>query len=133
MAKLTRTEIVNSIETEFEFLRETTKLRIVNDYNDANHYELFRENTQDNLVEFFNNSLSEYFEYLEHSSDTYNQSDRYFRLNGQGWLSSFDDIEDEVDSKELADFIYDNWDEYEAEFDDTVDLIEENEEEEEEE
>jgi hypothetical protein len=42
MAKLSREEIVNSIETEFEFLRETTKLRIVNDYNEANHYELFR-------------------------------------------------------------------------------------------
>lgn len=128
---LTREEILDLIEDEFGGLSENKKLSIANDYNDANHYELYYRNNEDNLTEFCGDSLTKYFEYLKHS-DEYNKDDRYFRLSGYGWWHSFDDIEDEVDSRLLAEYVYDNWNTYEADFDMTANEIEISEEDEEE-
>lgn len=127
---LTREEILDLIEDEFGGLSENKKLSIANDYNDANHFEMFYRNNEDNLSEFCGDSLTKYFEYLNHS-DEYDKDDRYFRINGYGWWHSFDDIEDEVDSRSLAEYVYDNWNTYEVDFDMTANEIEISEEDEE--
>ena len=128
----TREDIIDSIENEFGYLSEHIKLSIANDYNDANHYERFYENIDEELVDYCNDSLEKYFALMSSSKDTYTESDRYFYTNGQGFLTSFDDIEDELDMHIVAEFIYDHWDDYESHFDDTSLLIEENEDEEDE-
>lgn len=112
---LTREEILDLIEDEFGGLSENQKLSIANDYNEANSYELFYKNNEDNLTSFCGDSLTKYFEYLRHS-DEYNKNDEYFRISGYGWWHSFDSIEDELDSRALAEYVYDHWNNYESDF-----------------
>ena len=130
---LTREEILDLIEDEFGGLSEYKKLSIANYYNDANHYERFYENIDEELVNFFDNDLEKYFVEMYNSENTYNKEDSYFRVNGNGHLTSFDDIEDEVDSRALAEYIYDHWDDFESDFDMTANEIEISEDEEEDE
>lgn len=130
---LSKDEILDLIEDEFGGLVEHKKLKIANDFNDANSYERFYENIDKELVDFFDNDLEHYFVTLYNSKDTYNKRDNYFRVNGNGYLTSFDDIEDELDTRALAEFIYDNWDDYEYTFDMTANEIQISEEEDEEE
>lgn len=112
---LSREEILDLIEDEFSGLSDRDKLRIANDYNEANSYEEFYINNEDNLIEFCKDSLTTYFEYLRHS-DEYSKSDEYFRISGYGWWHSFDSIEDELDSRALAEYVYDHWNNYESDF-----------------
>ena len=129
---LSRDEILNLIEEEFGGLSDRVKLEVANDYNEANNYPQFYENSASNLIDFCNDSLTTYFEYLRHS-ENYNKGDEYFTIDGYNWWRSFDDVEDEVDTRALAEFVYDHWSRYDNIFEMTDYEISHNEEEDEEE
>lgn len=129
---LTRDEIISLIEDEIGYLPRKTLVRIANDYNEANSYPHWYENTQENLINILGNDLSKYFEYLRYSDETYSRTEDYFYINGNGWFTSFDYPEDEIDTKALAEFVYEHFDDYDSEFESTATEIEEAEEENEE-
>ncbi len=119
---LSRDEILDLIEDEFGGLDESTKLSVANDFNDANNYERFYPNTWDSIIDFCNDSITTYLEWKRHS-DEYDPDDDYFRISGYGWWHSFDSIEDEVDARALAEYVYDHWDDYDTTFDMTANEI----------
>ncbi len=125
---LTREGIISLIEDEIGYLPRKTLVRIANDYNEANSYPHWYENTQENLINILDNDLAKYFEYLRHSNETYSRKEDYFYINGNGWFTSFDYPEEEVDTKALAEFVYEHFDDYDSEFESTTNEIEEYEE-----
>lgn len=130
MAK-TREESIDLIEEGLDAIDEKDLLTIANDYNEANSYPHYYRNNEDTLTELLNDSLTNYFEYMRHSEETYDKDDDYVYINGNGWLTSFDWLYDELDTRAVAEFVYEHFDDYDSMFKYIVDLDEEDEEEEE--
>ena len=115
---------VELIKEYLETMDEREILSIYNDYASDNHWDLAYMNTNEDLVEYFNNDLSRY---LEEVQDV-NKDATYFTTNGYGHIKFFDYIEEEIDLEELAQYVEEHWYNYEA-----IILIDFEEEEEEEE
>ena len=120
---LTETEIKEFIKSDLTHMSDKDLISIINDYNDANKYEYFYFNTESNLEEICNNELYVYFEHLRYS-DHYDQDEKFVRINGNGWLHSFDELEDEVDMDALVNFVFDHFDDYDSYLDETTNEIE---------
>jgi len=132
---MNKEEILTSIQDEFDYLSDHDKLNVINDYMGKNYYPLFYRNSEEKLTALCEDSLTTYFEQLAHSSH-YDKTDEFFTLDGNGWIRSLQDIDavaDEVNLDELAEFVYENFSDYDSVFEETSDAMEESEEEEEEE
>lgn len=128
-----REQVIQSIIYEFGILSDKDKLAVINDYQSQNNYSVYYYNTDDELTELCNDSLTLYFEQLSHSSH-YDQDDEYFRLDSNNWiysLADIDEVADEIDIDALAEFVYENFSDYDTIFEETASEIEEEEEEEE--
>lgn len=132
---MNREEILTSIQDEFDYLSDHEKLNVINDYMGKNYRPLFYRNSEEKLTALCEDSLTTYFEQLAHSSH-YDKTDEFFTLDGNGWIRSLQDIDavaDEINLDELAEFVYENFSDYDSVFEETSDAMEESEEEEEEE
>ena len=127
---LTREEIIDRIEEGLDAIDEKDLLNIANDYNEANSYPHYYKNNEDTLANLLNDSLTNYFEYMRHSKETYDADDKYVYINGNGWFTSFDWLYDELDTRAIAEYVYEHFNEYEDAFEYIVDLDEDEEEEE---
>lgn len=121
---LTREEIIDLIEDELGYLDESDLLNVVNEYNSANSYPIYYKNDMSIIEDLVNDSLSKYIEYLDHSEDTYDKTDDYFYFNGNGWWTSFNDLEDQIDTKAVSEYVYEHFDDYENLFESVVTEIE---------
>lgn len=122
---MTYLERKQKLKDEIEYLSNAEQLQLYNDYATANHYEMVYQLTDDELTSFCGDSLTTYFEQIEHSSH-FDMDDEYFTIDGNGWIKSFDDIEDLVTEDAVLDYVLDNYDEFEGYFDE--DIFEEEEE-----
>lgn len=122
---MTDLERKQKLKDEIEYLSNAEQLQLYNDYATANHYEMVYQLTDDELTSFCQDSLTTYFEQIEHSSH-FDKDDEYFTIDGNGWIKSFDDIEDLVTEDAVLDYVLDNYDMFEGYFDE--DIFEEEEE-----
>ena len=122
---MTDLERKQKLKDEIEYLSNAEQLQLYNDYATANHYEMVYQLTDDEITSFCEDSLTTYFEQIEHSSH-FDKDDEYFTIDGNGWIKSFDDIEDLVTEDAVLDYVLDNYDMFEGYFDE--DIFEEEEE-----
>ena len=126
---LTRDEIIDRIEEGLDAIDEKDLLTIANDYNEANSYPHYYKNNDNTLTELLDDSLTRYFEYMRHSEETYDEGDDYVYINGNGWFTSFNWLYYELDTKAIAEFAYEHFNDYDSMFKHIVDLDDEEEEE----
>ena len=122
---MTDLERKQKLKDEIEYLSNAEQIQLYNDNATANHYEMVYQLTDDELTSFCEDSLTTYFEQIEHSSH-FDKDDEYFTIDGNGWIKSFDDIEDLVTEDAVLDYVLDNYDMFEGYFDE--DIFEEEEE-----
>lgn len=122
---MTDLERKKKLKDEIGYLSNYEQLQLYNDYATANNYELVYQLNDDELTSFCEDSLTVYFEQVEHSSH-FDRDDEYFTIDGNGWIRTIDDIEDLVTEDAVVDYVLDNYDQFEGYFDD--DIFEEEEE-----
>ena len=122
---MTDLERKQKLKDEIEYLSNAEQLQLYNDYATANHYEMVYQLTDDELTSFCQDSLTTYFEQIEHSSH-FDRDDEYFTIDGNGWIKTINYIDDLVTEDAVLDYVLDNYDMFEGYFDE--DIFEEEEE-----
>lgn len=125
---MTREEQIEKVKDAIKFdMYESDKFNLYNDFCEANKYGIIYKLNEDELEDFCNDSLSTYFEQVEHSSH-FDMDDDYFEVDGNGWIKTFDedDLEDKLTAEAVINYILDNWADFEDYFE--SDIFEEEEE-----
>ena len=119
---MTREEQFEKVKEVLKFdMHESDKFNLYNDYLEWNKYTPIYHLNESELEDFCKDSLSTYFEQVEHSSH-FDMDDDYFEVDGNGWIKTFDedDLEDKLIDKNVVNYILDNWADFEDYFESDI-------------
>ena len=124
---MNREEQFDKVKDAIQFdMYESDKFNLYNYYLGLNKYNPIYLLNESEIEDFCNDSLSAYFEQVEHSSH-FDMDDDYFEVDGNGWIKTFDeyDLDDKLTDEVVINYILDNWVYFEDDFE--IDIFEEEE------
>lgn len=116
---LTEEEKKDCIKDEIGVMKEKQQLELINMYNAEMGNEEIYPISNKMLVDIFEDSLSSYLENYDHAEDFDTMHHKYI-VYKDGWWNTVEEIDEACDLDAIANYIYDNWEDYEDYFDEDI-------------